>query len=133
MEILNYNQPEDYTVTASLGGFVLESLTVGMYSEAYDVLRAYIQNSMDSLNEAVSAELNSELEKKIEILLSNEEKNLSIVDYGTGILAKSAPQTLLSIGRSDKNIGKQTGFRGIGRLAGIGFCDQLIFETICQR
>ena len=129
MNHINYNQPDDYIVSATIGAFVLESLTVGMYNDASDVLRAYIQNSMDSLNEAVATNLISEQEKEIKFKLSNEENSISIVDNGAGIPVKIAPQILLSIGRSEKSFGKNTGFRGIGRLAGIGFCDELTFET----
>ena len=121
MQNINYNHPEDYIFAASIGAFVLESLTVGMYNDAGDVLRGYVQNSMDSLNEAVVTNLITDSEKEIRLILSKDENNISIVDCGVGISTKKAPQTLLSIGQSGKCFGKDTGFRGIGRLAGIGF------------
>ena len=37
----------------SVGKFTLESLTTGMYSDARIVYREYIQNSVDSLENAV--------------------------------------------------------------------------------
>ncbi len=38
-----------------IGKHTLESLTSGMYSDSYEVFREYIQNSVDSIDEAIRA------------------------------------------------------------------------------
>ena len=35
------------------GGFVLETLTIGMYGEARNAIREYIQNGFDSVRRAI--------------------------------------------------------------------------------
>ena len=115
-----------------VGVYVLESLTVGMYVNAFDSIREYIQNSFDSLNQAVRENLIKETEKKIEIILSEEEKSVTILDYGIGVSSEKAADTLIAIGKSVKSLGIDAGFRGIGRLAGIAYCDKLTFETTAK-
>ena len=39
------------------GGFVLETLTIGMYGESRNAIREYIQNGFDSIRRALSDEL----------------------------------------------------------------------------
>jgi hypothetical protein len=43
--------------------------------------------------------------------------------------ADSAWNTLTSVGASKKDRQRDAGFRGIGRLAGMAYCDALIFQT----
>ena len=54
---------------------------------------------------------------------------LSFSDDGGGRPRGSAAPALLAIGKSSKKLGENAGFRGIGRLAGIAYCDVLVFET----
>ena len=54
---------------------------------------------------------------------------LSIFDNGRGLCKKQAISTLIDIGNSNKQRTQNRGFRGIGRLAGLGYCDELIFVT----
>ena len=122
MEVIEAQNP-------SIGAFVLESLTVGMYSDARDSIREYIQNALDGITAAKSEGLITEGNGKIEIQQSPELSRLIISDNGIGISHEKALQTLISIGTSSKQHGTYAGFRGIGRLAGIAYCDRLIFET----
>ena len=112
------------------GGFVLESLTIGMYGEARNAIREYIQNSFDSVQRAVY-ELNilSESDGLIEIELASDEKSLVIRDNGAGLPAKTAAAILTRVGSSSKRHHKHAGFRGIGRLSGIVFSDTVTFTT----
>ena len=55
--------------------------------------------------------------------------SLTIRDNGAGIPLKSAVQILTNIGASTKSHTTEAGFRGIGRLAGIGFTESLTFIT----
>ena len=52
-----------------------------------------------------------------------------ICDNGCGIGSSNVVSTLTDIGNSAKRRNLQRGFRGIGRLAGLGYCDKLMFTT----
>lgn len=115
--------------SSPVGAFVLDTLTVGMYTDARDAVREYIQNSLDGIRLGVSQGLLADKDGRIEVRQSAALDELAISDNGAGIASALAAQTLLSIGKSSKRIGQNAGFRGIGRLAGIAYCDTLVFET----
>ncbi len=52
-----------------------------------------------------------------------------IEDNATGISTKKAQSLLTNIAQSTKDRYSDKGFRGIGRLGGLAYCDKLIFET----
>ena len=112
------------------GGFVLETLTIGMYGETRNAIREYIQNGFDSIQRAIN-ELKILPAGKgvIEIELALDRNSLTIRDNGGGLPVKSAAATLTRVGASSKSHVKNAGFRGIGRLAGIVFSDKVTFRT----
>lgn len=112
-----------------IGKHALESLTTGMYTDPLVVFREYIQNAVDSIDEAVNRKIILQEENKIEIILSPIERKIIIKDNGTGISLDEAEKTLISVGNSKKLQGQARGFRGIGRLAALSYCERLIFET----
>ena len=114
------------------GGFVLETLTIGMYGESRNAIREYIQNGFDSIRRALSDELLAPDDGLIRIHLDHDSKSLTIRDNGTGIAARQAVRILTQIGASTKDHRRSAGFRGIGRLAGIVFSDTVTFETKAQ-
>jgi len=122
-------EPEPLKIQPYFGGFVLETLTVGMYGESRNAIREYIQNGFDSIQSAIALKLLKREQGLIQIQLSPDQTGLTIRDNGTGISAKSAADTLTSVGSSRKNYQTSAGFRGIGRLAGIVFSDKVIFTT----
>lgn len=111
------------------GGFILETLTIGMYGESRNAIREYIQNGFDSIRRALSDELLAPDEGLIRIQLDHDRKSLTIRDNGTGIGSKQAVSILTQIGASTKDHRRSAGFRGIGRLSGIVFSDKVTFET----
>lgn len=115
------------SVTPFFGGFVLETLTIGLYSEARSAIREYLQNGLDAVMQAADTGLISSIDGRIDITLK--EDGLVIRDNGVGLEQGRAVQTLTAIGASLKDYRKQAGFRGIGRLAGIAFCKRLVFTT----
>lgn len=119
----------DKPITPVIGKFVIENLTVGMYDDPRCVYREYIQNSADALDKAIAAELIMPQEAAIHIQISKERKSIVIEDNGTGITYSQVVPMLQNIAQSDKEIGREKGFRGIGRLGGLGYCDRLVFET----
>ena len=108
----------------------METLTIGMYGEARNAIREYIQNGFDSIQRAIH-ELKVLPENKglIEIEMAPDHNSLIIRDNGAGLPAKSAAAILTRVGASSKSHEKNAGFRGIGRLAGIVFSDTVTFTT----
>lgn len=112
------------------GGFVLETLTIGMYGEARNAIREYIQNGFDSVQRAIGELMILAPDAGlIEIELAADHKSLTIRDNGAGLPAKTAATVLTRVGASGKSHRKNAGFRGIGRLAGIVFSDTVTFTT----
>ncbi len=112
-----------------IGKHTLESLTSGMYSDPYVVFREYIQNSVDSIDAAIKGGILKRGEEKIVVQLKPTEQEIIIRDNGTGIACNEAKKVLISIGNSQKTSSSSRGFRGIGRLAALSYCKQLIFQT----
>ena len=113
-----------------LGGFILETLTIGMYGESRNAIREYIQNAFDSIQHAIyGTKTLSPGTGLISIAMDPDGASLLIRDNGSGLPAKTAVGTLTSIGASTKDYKKEAGFRGIGRLAGIVFSDLVTFVT----
>ena len=112
-----------------IGKHTLESLTSGMYSDPYVVFREYIQNSVDSIDVAISKRILKTGEDQIVVQLRPTEQEIIIRDNGIGISNIEAEKVLISIGNSQKTSDSARGFRGIGRLAALSYCKQLIFRT----
>lgn len=112
-----------------VGKFTLESLTTGMYSDPRIVYREYVQNAVDSIENAIAENVISEKDSSIKIYIDAEECSITILDNGTGIPSVKAPNILLSIGNSTKRQDQNRGFRGIGRLGGLSYCERLTFKT----
>lgn len=115
-------------VKPHFGGFVLETLTIGMYGESRNAIREYVQNAFDSIQRAIyDLELMQPGEGLITVSFGQDE--LTVRDNGAGLSADIAAGTLTSIGASRKDYTSDAGFRGIGRLAGITFSSSVVFTT----
>lgn len=115
-------------VKPHFGGFVLETLTVGMYGESRNAIREYVQNAFDSIQRAIyDLELMQPGEGLITVTFGDDQ--LTVRDNGAGLSADIAAGTLTSIGASRKDYTSDAGFRGIGRLAGITFSKAVVFTT----
>lgn len=111
-----------------VGSFLLESLTTGMYIEPRDCVREYVQNGLDAIESARAARQLRPAGGRVTIIVDKPGDVLSIKDTGLSIPAENVWETLTSIGASKKALRRNAGFRGIGRLAGIAYCDQLEFR-----
>lgn len=113
-----------------IGKNAIETLTLSMYDDHKTIYREYIQNSADAIDNALKSGL-LENQKKgyIEINIDIDERKITIEDNGTGVKAEDAERILKDVAASDKNRSTDKGFRGIGRLAGLAYCSELIFET----
>ena len=112
-----------------IGKHTLESLTSGMYSDSYVVFREYIQNSVDSIDDAVRLGVLTPGAEQIVVRLAPAENQIFITDNGLGIPSSEVEKTLISIGNSKKSSESSRGFRGIGRLAALSYCKRLSFLT----
>lgn len=112
-----------------IGKFTLESLTTGMYEQPLIIYREYLQNAADSLEDAVRNHLLSDREMRVDVKINTIDRSIEIFDNGSGIVSDMAETVLMSIGTSQKVHTESRGFRGIGRLGGISYCEQLEFET----
>ena len=107
-----------------IGKYTLESLTNGMYSSPLDMYREYTQNSVDSCDDAVEAGIEIADKLAIDIVIDEAKKSVTIRDNGCGVRSEEAVGILLDIGNSQKNRVTSRGFRGIGRLAGLSYCEK---------
>ena len=61
--------------------------------------------------------------------IDKDKRSISVQDNATGIPKDKVMAILRNIAHSTKKRGEDKGFRGIGRLGGLGYCSKLIFET----
>ena len=114
---------------AEIGKNIIENLTTGMYENSYTVYREYIQNAADSIDNAITSGLLKKYEAFIDIDINANTRRVSIYDNACGIPHEQFYKLLSDIADSTKDRTKEKGFRGIGRLAGIAYCDELIFSS----
>lgn len=113
-----------------LGKDVLELLSSSMYVNPLSIYREYIQNATDSIEEATSLGLlRSSSEGRIELTIDPLSRVVKVRDNGTGIQEKEFVKRLVALGASRKRGHKARGFRGVGRLAGLGYCQELVFRS----
>ena len=106
------------------GAGLLGLVTTGMYDNPLSMYREYIQNAADAV-------MGSGLpgRARVEIAIDVTERRIRIRDNGPGLSHEEALERLLPIGRSDKRLGIDRGFRGVGRLAGLAFAKAVSFTT----
>ena len=122
------------TRAPNLGVHLLETITRGMYSEPMHCIREYMQNAYDSIRAARQAGLLDRDKGTVRISIDRTARRLHIRDDGIGLSPEGAAVHLLDIGSSEKgrsgaDARRNAGFRGIGRMAGISYCDTLRFHT----
>jgi len=110
---------------------LLKMLMLQLYSNPRCIYREYIQNALDSINEAVKLGILSRVKDgHVNIHISS--NNITIEDNGTGIKSSIAAKILTDIANSIKNGIDTAGQFGVGRLSGGGYCEVLEFETTYQ-
>jgi molecular chaperone HtpG len=111
-----------------VGKDILDLLTGSMYVDPLNVYREYIQNAADAIDLAKDAEFKFESEPSIQIFIDNQNRNIRIRDNGISIPSDKFLSRVITIGASKKRGEKLRGFRGVGRLSGLGYCQTLIFR-----
>ena len=111
-------------MSIGMGIRLLETLTSALYEDPIVFFREYVQNSADAfIRHRVDG-------FRIDISIDKETKSIVFKDNGMGIPFDKFEKKMKDIGKSDKsNSIDQIGFRGIGRLAAMPFCSELVFKN----
>lgn len=126
--------PDSHEYIASLedvkiGKNVLESLTRSAYDDCRCILREYVQNAADQIDIAKEEHLTANDDYAIYVNIETSEKRIVIEDNATGVQAEEVLPVLRNVACSQKKRNQRKGFRGIGRLGGLGYCTTLTFIT----
>lgn len=114
---------------ATIGKNILDNLTTGMYSDSKVIYREYIQNACDQIDLAIKCGITNKEEASVDIFIDSNNRYICIEDNATGVESSGFISDLGDIANSNKEIGKNKGFRGIGRLCGLAYCRTLKFTT----
>src|ERR1700719_1950079 len=113
-----------------IGKDILELLSTSMYVDPMTIYREYVQNAADAIDEARERRLlSSAAAGTVEIQIDATARSIRMRDNGTGIAWPQFAQRLSNLGASTKRGTSARGFRGVGRLAGLGYCQELIFRS----
>lgn len=107
-----------------IGSGLLNLLTAGIHTSPLSIYREYLQNAADSISSSKNKNGG-----KVQINIDVSEMRVSIHDNGLGLSHTQALRELVPIADSKKHRGTARGFRGIGRLSGLGFGDMVTFLT----
>lgn len=111
-----------------VGKDILDLLAGAMYVNPLDVYREYIQNAADAIDQALDANLKFDGEPSVLITFDHANRSVTIRDNGISIPTGDFVRRLTAIGGSQKRGTSLRGFRGVGRLSGLGYCQELIFR-----
>lgn len=126
---INFSEKPKTLNEASIivGKDILELLANAMYLDPLTIYREYIQNCADSFDEDRMGG-QSVHDPNIVIHLDHASRTVLIRDNGKSIPNKEFIKQITAIGASHKRGTDLRGFRGIGRLSGLGYCQELIFR-----
>lgn len=115
----------------AVGKDLIELLTGAMYVNPMSLFREYIQNAADSIDQAVATGTYEIYGTKpmVNIYADVATRTIRIRDNGMGLPKAAFARTLSAIGESKKRKTLARGFRGIGRLCGLGYCQELVFRS----
>ena len=118
--------PDDVVI----GKDVLELLSTSMYVDPMTIYREYVQNAADAIDEARDQGLLQTNDPgAVTVAVNAVARTIRIRDNGTGIPWNRFVRQLSALGASGKRGSKARGFRGVGRLAGLGYCQEVIFRS----
>lgn len=113
-----------------VGKDVLELVSSAMYVDPMTVYREYVQNAADAADAMRAAGWLSANERgRVEINVDLGARTVRIRDYGCGLRFADFGRRLTALGGSAKRGTPARGFRGVGRLAGLGYAQELIFRS----
>jgi len=126
-----WTTPTDQIV---IGKDIMELLSNSMYVDPMSIYREYVQNAADAIDAAKIGGVFQPRERgQVSIDIDLTERLVRIRDNGTGIPRQEFVSRLTAFGASTKRGSTARGFRGVGRLAGIGYCQQVVFRSRSNR
>jgi molecular chaperone HtpG len=113
-----------------VGKDILDLISTSMYVDPMTVYREYVQNAADAIDEvrALGNGFESDF-GRVDISIDASNRRICIRDNGGGVKSNLFEDRLTSFGASAKRGTKSRGFRGVGRLSGLGYCQELIFRS----
>ncbi|MBY2918464.1 molecular chaperone Hsp90 [Rhizobium leguminosarum] len=113
-----------------IGRDVLELVSSAMYIDPMTIYREYVQNSADAIDDARNCGLLSGDDAgKVSISIDPATRTIRIRDNGAGLSNADFPRKMAALGASGKRGTTARGFRGVGRLAGLGYAQELVFRS----
>ncbi len=113
-----------------IGRDVLELVSSAMYIDPMTIYREYVQNAADAIDEARASGLLGPGERgQVLISIDQASRSITIRDNGIGISNADFARKMVALGASGKRGTTARGFRGVGRLAGLGYAQELIFRS----
>src|SRR5262249_54797788 len=113
-----------------VGKDVLELVSSAMYVDPLTVYREYVQNAADAIDDAKRrGEIAKGKRGRVDIGIDPNSRIVRIRDNGGGIAWAEFAKKLTALGASEKRGTQARGFRGVGRLAGLGYAQELVFRS----
>ena len=128
IDLSSLSKPRPMTEEVVVGKDVLELLAGAMYADPLTIYREYVQNAADAIDLARAQGLKPSEGFGVEITLDRATRTIIVRDNGASIPADEFVSRLTAIGASQKRGKALRGFRGVGRLSGLGYCQELLFR-----
>ena len=123
----------------SVGASIISIITESLYDKPIVVFREYVQNSVDSLSKIEFADQEDAIDIIIQSrgeaphtgeIATNSFTDIFFLDNGGGIEKDTFVDKMKGIADSSKRKISNIGYKGIGRLSGISYCQRLTFVNI---
>lgn len=113
-----------------LGVDIIELVSSSLYVDPLSAYREYIQNAADAIDDArAEGTLSKGVAGRVDIMIDTAARSVRIRDNGTGLGGHDFVKRLTAFGGSQKRGKQRRGFRGVGRLAAVGYCQELFFRS----
>ncbi|MDX0499550.1 molecular chaperone Hsp90 [Sinorhizobium medicae] len=113
-----------------VGRDVLELVSSAMYIDPMTIYREYVQNAADAIEAARHQGILGASEPgKVSIDIDPATRSIRIRDNGAGVGNAEFSRRMTALGASGKRGSNARGFRGVGRLAGLGYAQELVFRS----
>ncbi|MEO5370985.1 MAG: ATP-binding protein [Magnetococcus sp. DMHC-1] len=115
-----------------IGKDILELVSSAMYVDPLTIFREFVQNAADSVDIAKATgvlEIHERGKLDITLDFTPLARSVKLRDNGVGVSNSVFFTRMTAIGGSQKRGTQARGFRGIGRLAGLGYCQELVFRS----
>lgn len=107
----------------NVGANILRILTESLYDNPIVVFREYVQNSADSI-------FSCNGEEECEVRIISQDESICFIDNGTGIKPELFWDKMTGIADSEKKKTSNLGYKGIGRLSGVPYCEKVYFINV---